>query len=442
AAEGLRFNYAHVTIAVCQPSRGALMTGRYPHNSGQEGFHFINGCNVPLLTEELQKAGYHNGIIGKAWHSSPKQEFRWDFYEDMKDLGWGRDSAIYHGFTTQFLAQAKAADKPFFLMVNAHDPHRPFHGNDAELQGKAGITYPAPSRVYRTDEVEVPGFLPDLPEVRLEISEYASSTRRCDDVVGRVMAALKASGAYENTLIMFLSDNGMAFPFSKTNCYLNSTKTPWIACWPGRIEKGRVDSEHFISGVDFMPTVLEAIGARLPGGMDGSSFLPVLKGEKDPSRERVFTQFHETANRRRYPMRCVQERRFGYLFNAWSDGTRFFKNESMAGRTFKAMQEAAETDANVAARVQLFRFRVVEELYDFEADPDALVNLAGNPAYREELDRMRATMDAWMVKVGDPALDAFRHRTSPEALAAFMVDQEQRGQWLAEIGGTRSGHDD
>ncbi len=64
AAEGLRFNYAHVTIAVCQPSRGALMTGRYPHNSGQEGFHFINGCNVPLLTEELQKAGYHNGIIG------------------------------------------------------------------------------------------------------------------------------------------------------------------------------------------------------------------------------------------------------------------------------------------------------------------------------------------------------------------------------------------
>lgn len=432
AAAGMRFNHAHVTIAVCQPSRGALMTGRYPHKSGQEGFHHINGSPVPLLTEALSRAGYLNGILGKVGHSSPKQEFHWDFSRDMPELRWGRDSELYRAFTAEFLSMARAQGKPFFLMANSHDPHRPFHGNDAGLYGKDGITYPPPSRVFDPAEVEVPGFLPDLPEVRREIAEYASSCRRCDDTVGRVIDAIKAAGAYENTLIMFLSDNGMAFPFSKTNCYLHSTKTPWIACWRGRIAPGTVDTAHFINGIDFMPTVLEAAGVAVPAGVDGRSFLPVLMGGRDPRRSRVFTQFHETYGRRRYPMRCIQDKRFGYIFNPWSDGQRVFENESQAGRTFKAMQAAGQADARVAARVGLFLYRVVEELYDFEADPDALVNLAGDPAHGGELNRLRAELESWMVEHRDPALGAFRNRQSPAALATFMAQQEERGRAIAE----------
>jgi N-sulfoglucosamine sulfohydrolase len=309
AAEGLRFNFGHVTIAVCQPSRGALMTGRYPHKSGQEGFHFINHRrDVPLLPELLREAGYLNGIIGKAWHSTPRQDFQWDFYEDMEDLGWGRDRELYHGFTRQFLAMAGDQGKPFFLMANTHDPHRPFHGNDADLYGKDGITYPPPSRVYAAEEVEVPGFLPDIPEVRWEIAEYASSVRRCDDVVGRILDALKETGMYDSTLIMFLSDNGMAFPFSKTNCYLHSTKTPWIVRWPGQVTPGTVNQEHFISGIDFLPTVLEAIGHTAPEGVDGTSFLSVLRNQKSRSRNRVFTQFHQTAGLRTRISRSMDQR--------------------------------------------------------------------------------------------------------------------------------------
>lgn len=434
AADGMRFEHGHVTIAICQPSRGALMTGCYPHQSGQEGFYHIDAFTFPLLTEELQRAGYLNGILGKIGHSSPRAAFPWDYKLDMPELGWGRDAEIYGRCVSEFVAQAKDAGKPFFLMANAHDPHRPFHGNDAILYGKDGFTYPEPSRVYAPKEVEVPGFLPDLPEVRREIAEYASSVHRCDDVVGRVVQELKASGVYENTLIMFLSDNGMAFPFSKTNCYLHSTKTPWIVTWPGKVQAGAVDCEHMVNGVDYLPTVLEAIGAGIPADVNGRSFLAVLLGQHDASRDFVFTQFHEPYGRERYPMRCVQDRRFGYIFNPWSDGKRVFQNESQSGRTFAAMRAAAAYDSGIAGRVDLFLHRVPEELYDFAEDPDALVNLVDDPAYAAELQRLRDQLEAWMVKFDDPALDVFRNRDSESAKATFMAEQEARGARLRAEG--------
>ena len=120
-------------------------------------------------------------------------------------------------------------------MANSHDPHRPFHGS---LQEKNSFKDSlkdvcAPSRVYEPHEIEVPGFLADLPDVRKEIAQYYSSVRRCDDTVGAVIRALRESPLADNTLTMFLSDHGMPLPFAKTNCYLHSTRTPWIVTWPG-----------------------------------------------------------------------------------------------------------------------------------------------------------------------------------------------------------------
>ncbi len=127
------------------------------------------------------------------------------------------------------------------------------------------------------------------------------------------------------------------------------------------------------------------------------------------------------------PMRCVQDRRFGYIFNPWADGKRVFRNESQSGRTMKAMAAAAKNDPDIAARVKLFLYRVVEEFYDFEKDPDALLNLIEDPTYKIEIDRLRAALEAWMERTGDPALEAFRNRASPEALAEFMASQDKRG---------------
>ncbi len=427
ASEGVRFTNAHVTIAVCQPCRGVLATGRYPHRSGIVGFDHIDS-DIPTVMEIFQDAGFATGILGKVGHSTPKTSFEWDMAYDMADLGQGRDPDIYYKYAKRFFNKASKSGKRFYFMANSHDPHRPFYGSDQESQKFKDGTCAVPSRVYKPDEIEIPGFLPELPEVRTEIAEYYSSVRRSDDTVGAILKALEDSGQAENTLVMFLSDHGMALPFAKTNCYLHSTRTPWIVRWPGKVRPGRVDSRHFISGIDFLPTVLEATGEKKPAGMDGVSFLPILEGRRQGGRDKVFTQFHETSGRKRFPMRCIQNERFGYLFNPWSDGERVFKNESQSGRTFKAMQAGAETDKAIAERVDLFTHRVVEEFYDFEKDPDALHNLIDNPEYKDAIDRMRGEMAVWMKEVADPALVAFRNRDKPGALKQFMDRQDAESQ--------------
>jgi len=426
-SEGMRFHYAHITIAVCQPCRSVLMTGRYPHRNGAEGFEPID-TSVPTLQEKLHEAGYLNGILGKVPHLAPANKFKWDVVINAGELGRGRDPQLYYKFAKSFFQQAASEHRPFFLMANSHDPHRPFHGSSQEQNSFAKMLkdIPKPSRVYRHDEIQVPGFLPDLPEVRKEIAQYYSSVRRCDDTVGAVMRALRESGQAKNTLTMFLSDNGMALPFSKTNCYLHSTRTPWIVSWPGRVKPGSVDKRHFISAIDFMPTVLDAAGLSQPKGMDGFSLLPVLFGQKQSGRDKVFTQFHQTSARKRYPMRCIQNKRFGYIFNPWSDGERVFKNESQSGLTFKAMQAAAETNSKVAARVRLFQYRVVEEFYDFANDPDALHNLIDDVKYKKDIEMMRKELLEWMKRTDDPALEALRNRKSPEALKKFMAEQDTK----------------
>jgi N-sulfoglucosamine sulfohydrolase len=164
--------------------------------------------------------------------------------------------------------------------------------------------------------------------------------------------------------VVFLGDNGMSFPFAKSNCYQNSTRTPWIVRWPGQVRAGTVDGAHMIAGIDLMPTLLEAIGAELPAGMDGVSFLPLLEGRVQPGRDRVFTMYQVEHGGRPFPMRSIQTPRAGYIFSPWSNGERTFISESLHGRTFLAMQAAAETDPDMAARVHLLMLRVVEEYYD------------------------------------------------------------------------------
>lgn len=431
ASEGIRFNFAHVTVAVCQPSRSALLTGMYAHNSGGEGFFHLRYPDIPVLPALLKQEGYRTGILGKVAHSTPHADFEWDTCYDMQDLGMGRNPDVYRQHAAVFIRDAVQSGSPFFLMANSHDPHRPFYGNDEEKwYSESTPRAIPPSHTFKPEDVSIPGFLEDLPEVRLEISEYYNSVRRCDDTVGEILDELHQQGVEDNTIVVFLSDNGMAFPFAKTNCYLNSTRTPWIIRWPGVIGQNSVDNEHFVSGIDLLPTLLDAAGIASTGSFDGCSFLPVLQGDRQDNREMVFTQFHQTAGRRNYPMRCVQNRRFGYIFNPWSDGERIFSNESQSGRTFKAMQRAAEENPEIMKRVNLFLYRVPEELYDFQKDPDALTNLIADPDYAEALQELREAMETYMLKIHDPALEAFRQRDNPQAIDTLFAEMHK------SIGGT------
>ena len=422
-AEGLRFNHGHMTASECHPSRSALMTGRYPHLSGGEGFHFLRLEGVPILPDILRDAGYDVGILGKVRHSTPYEEFQWDLMMRSRELGYGRNPEAYYQNAKNFVQDAMDGGRPFFLMANSNDPHRPFYGNDtSDWYDELDSPAVPPSRTFAPEEVVVPGFLPDIPEVRLEISEYYSSVRRADDTVGRLLDVLDDTGVAENTLVMFLSDQGMAFPFAKTNTYLNSTRTPWVVRWPGVIQAGRVDAEHFISGIDYLPTVLDAIGVDIPEGVNGKSFLPILRGEKQDGREYVFTQLHRTSGHRDYPIRSVQNARFGYVFNLWSNGEREFINESQQGRSWTAMQWAGLYDTELAARNHFFAYRVLEEFYDYENDPNALNNLIDDPDYADEIQALRDTLEEWMVETNDWILEVFRNPPPTVSSVAFTSD--------------------
>jgi N-sulfoglucosamine sulfohydrolase len=439
AAEGMRFDHGHVYVAVCQPSRQSMMTGKYNHNIGALGFSPI-AENITTLQEVLHEAGYINGILGKVTHLKPGHKFKWSYEKLRAEMGWGRDAAQYYDDVSQFLAMAEQQGKPFFLMANSHDPHRPFHGS-AEERHHFGDNLPKvkpPSRVYTADEVPVPGFLPDLPPVRKEMAQYYSSAKRADDTVGAILKAVDDAGQADNTLVMFISDNGLPIATAKWNTYLQSTKTPWIVKWPGVVEPGSVDSEHFISGVDYMPTVLEALGLEGPDDMDGRSFLPVLKGQPQQGRDHIFTAqyqwIHYYGNKearkdilenmvnnkgwsykdeyggliKNMNLRSVQNERFGYIYNEWSDG----KDEYLYGYnlTAGAFRTYSQKDPAIKERFDFIRFRAPEELYDLQNDPDSLNNLIDDPEYAAQVKAMRRQLLEWMKDSGDPAAAEFESR--------------------------------
>lgn len=199
-------------------------------------------------------------------------------------------------------------------------------------------------------------------------------------------------------------------PFAKTNCYENSTKTPLIVRWPGKIKPGTVDREHFVSGIDLMPTLIDALGLKPVEGMDGSSFLSILQGIKQPARNKVFTFITSTAGRKFYPMRSVRTATRSYIFNAWSDGKTEFKNEPMSGLTWNAMVEAGKKDPKIAARCDFYLHRVPEEFYDLINDPCELNNLISSDSHRKEIDQFREELLSIMESTGDPLLEEFRKR--------------------------------
>ncbi len=410
AAESLRFERAHVNAAICAPCRAIIATGRYSHRSGAMGFMKARE-DVPDIVTTLQRGGYLAGILGKVAHSTPKASMKWDYQFDQRDLGNGRDPELYYQRSKTFLQQSKQSGKPFYFMVNSHDPHRPYC-NPAKLTRGAAL----PSRTYQPEEVAVPGFLPDLPGVRAELAQYLNSTRRLDDTFGKVMQALRESGHADNTLVIFISDNGIAVPFAKCNTWFHSSRTPMLVRWPGRTEAGTTNDRDFVSTVDFFPTFVDVTGVSGPGGLDGQTLRPLLEGASPAQpaaqdRQFVFTQIDSKAGGDAVPMRCVQNAKYGYIYNPFSDGKHWYRNNN-EGKSMAAMQAAAKTDPEIAARIDLFRYRVPEEFYDLEDDPDCLHNLIDDPALQAAVAALQAQLVAHMTRTDDPMLAAFQHRTN------------------------------
>jgi N-sulfoglucosamine sulfohydrolase len=167
-----------------------------------------------------------------------------------------------------------------------------------------------------------------------------------------------------------------------------------------------------ISTIDFLPTVLEIASIKALDGTDGRSIVPLLIGGEQSGRDEVVTVYHETVAKKQYAMRCVQSKQWGYIYNGWSDGKFEYRSEPMGGLAFKAMQQAAATQPAIADRVKMLVYRVPEELYDLQHDPDALHNLIADPAQEVRVKEMRGKLLAWMERTGDPEIEKYRKAMS------------------------------
>lgn len=424
AAEGLRFEHAYSTVAVCQPVRQTMFTGLYPHRSGSMGFFPVKP-EVRTLNEQLRDAGYLISRFGKGNHLQPSEKF----CSDVGDDTISRHPTKLAAATRMVLRKAREQGRPFFHNVNCYDPHRPFigmKGPDDLAEGEP------PSRYIKTEEItEVPGFLEDLPEIRRELAGYYTNVRRLDDAVGAVLAVLKEEGFAENTIVVFYGgDHGMSFPFAKSNNYENSSRGALIVRWPGVTKPGSVDRLHMVSTLDFTPTLLDAVQLPAIPNLDGRSFLPALKSEKMTGWDQVFTVYNAAFGNNWLPMRCVRTRDRSYIWNAWSNGTRKYQTENMAGLTWKAMLAAAESNPAIKARTDLNTFRVPEEFYDLTIDRCERANLITDPERRIEIESMRKELLSVMQRTGDPFAEAFAHRDNKELVPAVLekLKQEYGGQ--------------
>jgi len=405
AEEGILFREAHATVSVCLPVRATMHTGLYPARSGARGFQPI-GEDIPTMNEALDEAGYLISMLAKTPHYKPIEKYRVDYLVHATELDVGRNPEKFAEHTRRFLAMAAEQDKPFFHHVNCQDPHRPFLWS-GEVSNEG--TFPEVRRVIRPEEVEVPPFLADLPEVRQEIADYFTCVHRLDECVGAVMSELKAAGRDRDTLVVFFGgDHGMAFPFAKANVYANSSRATLILRWPDVIPAGQVDESHLVASIDMAPTLLEAAGLPRLEGVDGRSFLSIARGGRQEGRGQVITVFHETHGERQLEMRCVRSREDAYIWNAWSDGEQTYRAENMAGQTWKAMLEASETDPAMKARCEFYLKRVPQEYYRLDGDPAERRNLIDDAHYAAEIAAKREQLERWLVGMNDPLLEQFR----------------------------------
>jgi N-sulfoglucosamine sulfohydrolase len=361
AARSHRFICNRSTAPICAPSPAAMMTGLVPHHSGALGFTPVYE-GMPTLVTILKEQGYFAAGIHKLEHMQPPSCFPWDFELPGED----RNPLTYESGVRSAISAARAAKKPFFINCNINDPHRPFYGTpeaaemDRNNEGPYQVT-----REVQPEEVEVPPFFEDLPDIRKELAQYWNSTQRLDVSIGKILGVLNETGLESNTVVVFSSDHGMPFPFSKATCYDSGTRTPVLISW-SRMGTPRTFRD-LTSNIDLLPTLLNILEIQPPPRLDGQSWLPIIQGRADRTQDHVVTHLNSTASGTAYPTRAIQTTDYALIFSPWSDGTLALRVESMSGLTYGAMMEAGKKNPEIAARVDQYTHGVLFAFYDLRS---------------------------------------------------------------------------
>jgi N-sulfoglucosamine sulfohydrolase len=403
AVEGVRFNRAYVTAASCSPSRASLLTGLYPHQNGQLGLAHLGSSmkpGLPNLVSLLKKQGYRTGQIGKL-HVEPEADFPFD--EKHSEIEPTRDPQAVRALCEKFLRPNDR--QPFLLYLNLFDPHKPF---TREIAGSPKVKVgPAQAGVL--------SFMGgDTPELRQETADYLTCVNRLDEIMGEVLEVLRQRGLEQNTLVVFLSDNGPELPRGKVTCFEAGTRVPLLVRWMGRFRPGV--REELVSTVDLLPTMLALVNVPEPAGLPGRSLVPSLEGRKVSWRETLATEFNSHEPRMINPQRALRDGRYKLILTLLKDPALEWP-DGLTRESYRKIQPEAGRGEWV-------------ELYDLEKDPHEFKNLAGQPALKEVEARLLRALAEWRRETRDPLLDPAelqaQIREGARALETGVILQELR----------------
>jgi uncharacterized sulfatase len=376
----------------CSPLRHALYTGLFPIRSGAYPNHTMVDKPTRSIFNHLKALGYRVGLQGKT-HVQPPDSFPYEMIAADPD-----DAAAFGRFVGQDRGQ------PWLAVFASHDPHGPWTRGPRELYDPAKIT--------------VPAYMHDNATTRKNLAAYYAEITQLDSQVGACLAAVDAAGQRDNTLVLFLSEQGNGMPYAgKWSLYDNGIRAAAFARWPGRIRPGST-SDALIQYVDVAPTFIAAAGgdpaavdtgcpdARGSRTFDGRSFLAILEGKADRLRDVVFAQ-HTTVGingyKQPYPIRGARDTRYKYIRNLAPQNT-FEIDGIHHSEILESWQADARQDPKLAARIEWLFRRPAEELYDLQADPLETTNLAGKPALAAVQAKLSRELDAWMEQQGDKGM--------------------------------------
>lgn len=376
AREGMVFENAYLTISSCSPSRCSIITGRYPHNTGAPELHTPLPAGQFAFPEALRKAGYYTVLSGKH-HMGENVNGAFDKISPGQGPGKEAD-------WVQILRE-RPENQPFFCWFASTDAHRNWQENSN-----------APR--YDPATVVVPPFLYDGPQTRRDLTGYYHEISRTDYYLGELMQEVERQGIAGDTYLIYCSDNGRPFPRCKTRLYDSGIKTPLIISCPGRVPAAR--SRALVSVIDFAPTILELAGLPTPPSIQGVSFTPVLRNPRAKIRDYAFAehnwhvyQSHE---------RMVRFGRWMYIRNAWPDRQNLCAESDPTFPAGAELWSMHRQNRLVPAQTDIFLLpRPAEELYDVEADPYQVHNLAASPDITGILNHLRGIMDQWISETGD-----------------------------------------
>ena len=392
AKEGVRFTKAFTHCPVCAPSRSGLITGRYPISIGTQ--HMRSRLIEPpvTFTKRLQDAGYHVSWPGKT-----------DF-NFADPTGFATSRAGWH--------KGAALKEPFFAYVNFTQSHESQIRNDGKKYA-ANTKRLTDAQRHDPAKMSLAPFWPDAPIVREEVARYYDLVTSVDYDVGDVLKWLDDNHLAENTVVFLFGDHGRGMPRYKRCIHDTGTLVPLIVRWPAKMKPGTV-REDLVEFLDFPATAMALATGSVPPEFEGRAML--TKDGTAAAEPRKYVHAHrdymdETLDR----IRTVRDGKFRYIRNFMPELPYAQRIAYMEiGGTMQAWRALnASGKANDVQRLFFADKKPAEELYDCEADPFEVHNLAPDLAHAEKLAELRTEMDRWLKSTND-----FAGRMSAEEMVA------------------------